>query len=114
MEHHNKINKNKQPSLTPKNVQTKGAYLQDNRPSSILQKNNTLNTKLTTIQRKISYNAGRYENREALIGALEAIFEENAHQPIIYWVNAYENSKGWAQYASTVYNYIIGHLKVEG
>ncbi|WP_445455557.1 eCIS core domain-containing protein [Flavobacterium sp. HNIBRBA15423] len=43
MEHHNKINKNKQPSLTPKTVQTKAIYLQDNRPSSILQKkiNNT-------------------------------------------------------------------------
>ncbi|PXY46808.1 hypothetical protein [Flavobacterium hydrophilum] len=114
MEHHNKINKNKQPSLTPKTVQTKGVYLQDNRPSSILQKNNTLNTKLATIQRKISYNAGRYENREALIEALEAIFEEAAHERITYWVNQYEKSKGRAQYASTVYNYIIGYLKGEG
>jgi len=43
MEHLNKINKNKQPSLTPKTVQTKAIYLQDNRPSTILQKkaNNT-------------------------------------------------------------------------
>ncbi|MDR7211102.1 DUF4157 domain-containing protein [Flavobacterium piscis] len=43
MEHHNKINKNKQPSLTPKTVQTKGIYLQDNRPTTIVQKktNNT-------------------------------------------------------------------------
>lgn len=38
MEHHNKINKNKQPSLTPKTVQTKAIYLQDNRPASILQR----------------------------------------------------------------------------
>ena len=43
MEHHNKINKNKDPSLTPITVQAKGVYLQDNRPSSILQRkaNNT-------------------------------------------------------------------------
>lgn len=38
MEHYDKINRNTQPDLTPKTVQTKGIYLPDNRPTSILQK----------------------------------------------------------------------------
>ncbi|WP_316632396.1 membrane-targeted effector domain-containing toxin [uncultured Flavobacterium sp.] len=43
MEHFNKINKNKQPSLTPKTVQTKAIYLQDNRPASTLQMKGKVN-----------------------------------------------------------------------
>ena len=93
----------------------KSIQLKDNRPFSLLKNNNkSLSITTETIQRKISYKAGRYKNREALIEALEAIFEETAHERITYWVNAYEKSKGRALYASTVYNYIIDHLKGEG
>jgi len=68
----------------------------------------------SSLQRKISYEAGQYTSEEELLNALYSIFEPPAWDSIEIWVNKYSVAKGRANFASTVYQYIIGHLADEG
>lgn len=66
------------------------------------------------VQRVISYKRGGYKDQKSLEKALCAIFDAKAHKKVKEWVQKYEDAKGRALFASTVYEYVIGHMADEG
>ncbi len=73
-----------------------------------LTKSNT-NTSQPVIQRVISYARGGFKDENALKAALYAIFPPKAHPRIDHWIKAYTEAPGRAQFASTIYKYIVEH-----
>ena len=65
-------------------------------------------------QLKISYLSGRFKNREELVTALYALYDESVHETIDALICYYENPTSRAMFASQVFDFVIDNLRRKG